>query len=235
MTYVGIALLVLGVVGVLSIYVKPETSVKYGLKALTDKEKKDALPTGLGFIVIGSIIVYVFSGSNEGNPKQQSLPQAAAPQVATSTPSQPQGLSSDAKAFEAVRSQMNDIETQYTDDGMKVAEDFERTKKASSDIETEEISEDVIKQLQAMSAILDKSALIQDPVIQNPQGRRYVFDAIDSHKKWALTQQLRLAAILKLDKKSAKSAGDEADNYASQEGVALVLASKTLEGSAANP
>lgn len=79
-----------------------------------------------------------------------------------------------------------------------------------------------------MLTTLDRANDMGIPNISNADAKRHITEAIDTHKKWALTQQAKLNAAMNLEAELAKEMGSQADKLAMQEALALSMAFKAV-------
>ncbi|MFZ6730629.1 hypothetical protein ACO0LG_01720 [Undibacterium sp. Ji42W] len=75
---------------------------------------------------------------------------------------------------------------------------------------------------------LEKSNSIKVPDVTQADARRYMTDAVDAHKKWALTMQAKIAALSKGNIEQVKRMNATAESFAVDEAMALGLAYKAL-------
>jgi len=75
-----------------------------------------------------------------------------------------------------------------------------------------------------MLATLDRANDMEIPNIVNASARRYVTEAIDNHKKWAVMQQARIRASIEGNADFAKEFNNQADKLAIEEALALGMA-----------
>lgn len=79
-----------------------------------------------------------------------------------------------------------------------------------------------------MIATLEKANAIKVPDAGNVDAKRYITEAIDAHKKWALVLQAKVAALSKGDIDTAKEMSEQADKLAMQKGLSLSMAFKAV-------
>ncbi|MGZ5028975.1 MAG: hypothetical protein ACXWAT_06735 [Methylobacter sp.] len=82
--------------------------------------------------------------------------------------------------------------------------------------------------LAVMNKALDESDNLIFPSLENKDGERYIVDAMDSHKKWALAQRTKLSYIIQADLDNAKIFGNAADEFAAKEAMSLFMAYKAV-------
>ncbi|WP_287496886.1 hypothetical protein [Pandoraea sp. CB10b_02] len=67
-----------------------------------------------------------------------------------------------------------------------------------------------------------------DADVENVDAKRYLTEAIDTHKKWALVQQTKVAALSKGDIDTVMEMREQADKLAMQEALSLSMAFKAI-------
>jgi hypothetical protein len=138
-----------------------------------------------------------------------------------------QAPKTDAELIKTARSQMATTEDQF----IKQQDHFLATlKKAAKEKRLTELdgSRSFGDLLVEMATTLDQAGDMEIPAITNSDAKRYITEAIDTHKKWAMTQQAKINAAMKSDGELAKEMGSQADKLAMQEALALSMAYKAV-------
>ncbi len=91
-----------------------------------------------------------------------------------------------------------------------------------------ETSKSIDARATEMFSTLEQATNVEIPAVANADAKRYIAEAIDTHKKWALTQQIKIGALVKADLDTTKKMSDQADQLAMQEALALSLAFKAV-------
>ena len=79
-----------------------------------------------------------------------------------------------------------------------------------------------------MNVILVKSDSVTVPELENPDAKRYLTEAVDYHKKWAVAHIGQLNSFLSGNLDKAKEFGKMSDEFADQEGLSSVMAYKAV-------
>lgn len=134
---------------------------------------------------------------------------------------------SDAVKLQKLRAEISAVEDQCT----QQLNDFSNTLKRlylKKEVSSGEQTKPVGVTFGEMLETLEKANGIKVPDITQADAKRYATDAVDAHKKWALTMQAKIVALSKGDMEQIKAMGARADNFAMDEAVALGLAYKAL-------
>ena len=76
--------------------------------------------------------------------------------------------------------------------------------------------------------ILNRAKDINAKHLSNEKADKYLQEAVDAHKKWALLQQLKINALMSGDLQMAKNLASQSDKTANDEGIDLVMAFQEL-------
>ncbi|WP_369952172.1 hypothetical protein [Ralstonia syzygii] len=134
---------------------------------------------------------------------------------------------SDAELLKDTRKQMAATEDLFIDQQNKFMAVMQKAMKKQK-LSEAEMSKSVGDSFSEMLMTLDRAGDMQIPAIANTDAKRHITEAVDTHKKWALTQQAKIAAFMKVDLDSVKEMNAQADKLAMQEALALSLAYKAV-------
>ncbi len=76
--------------------------------------------------------------------------------------------------------------------------------------------------------ILNRAKDINAKHLSNEKADKYLQEAVDAHKKWALLQQLKINALMSGDLQMAKNLASQSDKTANDEGIDLVMVFQEL-------
>lgn len=175
-----------------------------------------------GFLVLGLVIGGIFwmsSGSGSaGNPQQAEKYLATRTAVTGVTPDQ-QAVISTVSAMQGIEIEFTDAQDHLKDTFARISKKNKRTN--SDMVDLRQSLENIVIATQSLA---DRAGALKYPVVQNEETRRHLTNAIDAHKKWALSQQAKIAAVSQNNGDLSKEFGLAADNYAGQEAMSLVMA-----------
>lgn len=151
-------------------------------------------------------------------------------QTTKTNTSEPRSQLADATSVKLTRDKIASIENEFSaeqDKFNKLMVDMVKGKKLSKK-EIEKLNKLFNIQIEKMNAILDKSESITIIEFENEDAKRYLTEAVDYHKKWALAHKAQLNSFLIANLDEAKRYGALSDSFADQEALSLVMAYQSV-------
>ncbi len=135
---------------------------------------------------------------------------------------------SDAAAVKKVYTDLSSTENELVGAQKQLITLFSGAGKIKSDVDKEKFGAEFKQLLSEIDASVEKGSSMKSPKISNQEASHHIDEAIDAHRKWCLSQQAKIGALLSGKFEQAKEFGASADNLATTEAMELALAYKAV-------